>query len=667
MTVENIILDVKTNAGDAARQVRSLSDALSGVRNAGKSVASGGTHKAVSRIGSAAKSSTRAMGKLFSSIKRIAFYRLLRTFIKELSQAFQEGLKNVYAFSKEMNTGLAQALDRIASASGQMKNQMGAAFGELLYTLEPIITAIVSLITSLMRALSALFAALGGRLTYTVADKTAKSWDEAAGSAKEYKNTILGFDEINRLNDQNKGGGGDVSIDGLAEVALPDWAKIISESIQRGDWGTAGKLLADHLNDVIDGWDADAAGRKLGGKIGDVIKFAFNFLKNLNTENIGERVANYINGAIEMIDAEMLGNSLLRAFTLVLDFFVGLLTNVDWGSVAKKIGELLRGAINGATEWLSSKDWGTVAKSLFDGASDMIAGLDYSALAKDFFSFLGNAFNAVSQFLGGIDWQNVGKNMFTNMDRILRSIDFTSLARNFFTALGTAFGASIAFLWGFIKRAWQQLVNWWHEHAYKDGKFTFQGLLDGIVWWIDGIVQWIDMNVTTPFIKAFCDLLGIHSPSTVFYEIGQNIVQGLINGFKATWDNLIANIQQWWENLKNWWNGLSLKTITGTVTTTTVNSGNFSHSIGRFAYGGFPDVGELFISREAGPELVGSIDGHTAVANNDQIVEAVASGVASAVSAVLGSSRGGDTSVHVYIDSREIKAGQTRLSRAMGV
>ena len=46
------------------------------------------------------------------------------------------------------------------------------------------------------------------------------------------------------------------------------------------------------------------------------------------------------------------------------------------------------------------------------------------------------------------------------------------------------------------------------------------------------------------------------------------------------------------------------------------------------AEGGFARVGEMFIAREAGPELVGSIGNKTAVANNDQIVQSVAGGVA---------------------------------------
>ena len=46
-----------------------------------------------------------------------------------------------------------------------------------------------------------------------------------------------------------------------------------------------------------------------------------------------------------------------------------------------------------------------------------------------------------------------------------------------------------------------------------------------------------------------------------------------------------------------------------------------------YAEGGFPPSGQLFVSRENGPEFVGAIGNQTAVANNDQIVEGISSGV----------------------------------------
>ena len=49
------------------------------------------------------------------------------------------------------------------------------------------------------------------------------------------------------------------------------------------------------------------------------------------------------------------------------------------------------------------------------------------------------------------------------------------------------------------------------------------------------------------------------------------------------------------------------------------------------AGGGFVGQGQLFVAREAGPELVGTMNGNTTVANNDQIVAGISSGVYPAV------------------------------------
>lgn len=58
-------------------------------------------------------------------------------------------------------------------------------------------------------------------------------------------------------------------------------------------------------------------------------------------------------------------------------------------------------------------------------------------------------------------------------------------------------------------------------------------------------------------------------------------------------------------------------------------------SIPRLAEGGFVDEGQLFIAREAGAEMVGSMGRRTAVANNDQIVEGITAGVTVANDGVI--------------------------------
>lgn len=75
-------------------------------------------------------------------------------------------------------------------------------------------------------------------------------------------------------------------------------------------------------------------------------------------------------------------------------------------------------------------------------------------------------------------------------------------------------------------------------------------------------------------------------------------------------------------------------------------------SVSWYAEGGLPDIGELFVAREAGPELVGKIGNSNAVMNNQQIVQAVSKGVAQAVSSVMGNRNGGE--IRLIIDGREI-------------
>ena len=68
------------------------------------------------------------------------------------------------------------------------------------------------------------------------------------------------------------------------------------------------------------------------------------------------------------------------------------------------------------------------------------------------------------------------------------------------------------------------------------------------------------------------------------------------------------------------------------------------------AEGGLVNDGQMFIAREAGPELVGSIGNKTAVANNDQIVSAVSKGVYQAVVQAMGQS--GNQTVEAKVNDR---------------
>lgn len=73
--------------------------------------------------------------------------------------------------------------------------------------------------------------------------------------------------------------------------------------------------------------------------------------------------------------------------------------------------------------------------------------------------------------------------------------------------------------------------------------------------------------------------------------------------------------------------------------------------ITQYANGGLPPIGQMFIARERGPELVGKIGSHTAVMNNNQIVESVKAGVYEAVAMAMGGV--GSTSVDINVHAEE--------------
>lgn len=149
------------------------------------------------------------------------------------------------------------------------------------------------------------------------------------------------------------------------------------------------------------------------------------------------------------------------------------------------------------------------------------------------------------------------------------------------------------------------------------------------------------------------------------------------NGSLVATDNIVNDIKKKWSKLgtfsiktkvdldtsnitptlKNFWKSLSFSNLFKADGGILVN-GQWQ-PVQQYASGGAPGVGQMFIARERGAELVGNIGGHTAVMNNDQIVSSVANGVYQAVkSANIGQQQG--TQVYnIYLDEEHLIATYT--------
>ena len=692
--IENLSAALKTLTPEDIANLTSLTSALvslnnvnlgglGGASSVSKAASSfGQTAQGIKNVGSAAKESTKHTNAFASSLMRIAKYRLLRTVIKEITQAFNEGLKNAYHFSKGIDGSLAASLDTLATKSLTMKNQMGAAFGALLQAVMPIILQIISLVTRLMQALSALFSAIGGG-QYLIAKDTATAWDKATGAAKKYKNTILGFDEINRLDDENGGGGGSGSnwADMFTEGKLPKWAQFIKDHLEEI------KTLAEAIGLAIAAWKIASVLGNLAGAALSMSKLAgiamsvagaFMLVKGaidaFTNGTTWENVNNMLNGTMLLAGGLYLAfGSLGAAIGLVVGgvtmIAAALNDFIKKGKLTSESLYALEGGLLavGAGIALLTGSWIPLAIAGLTGLLIAI-GVHAEEINTAVDEFFGNLISKIDEFLKqienntGLDLTALRRTVMYTLNYIRFDIEATVARIGWIVEdLGRIVKAVAENDWNGAWTAMQQLTNDASIDVSKDVAEMAKSVTDDMM---NG------KTATENLSGAFTDLL--------------NNVRSKAPSAKSEYDSFATAVQNDTNNtltpLQNFWDKLTgilstLQQIAGISTTgggllglLSGNGWNFSlGSIFGYASGGFPDVGEVFISREAGPELVGTINGHSAVANNDQIVEAVASGVYEAVSSAMSNTNERPMQVRVYLDSREIRVGQNRLVRAMGV
>lgn len=190
-----------------------------------------------------------------------------------------------------------------------------------------------------------------------------------------------------------------------------------------------------------------------------------------------------------------------------------------------------------------------------------------------------------------------------------------------------------------LKDAYRSLKSFFSTLFSKDegiGKIVSDGF-DFIKTQAEGVISWIKNNFSGSSSSGNKEnsLLGVGAlgatglpAGTGSLGIGTAVTLGLSGGI------------QWWKDMIGTWKDSDksagtkvLESIKHTLWDLSPIGAlvNLGKKIFGFASGGFPDSGQLFIAREAGAEMVGSLGGHTAVANNDQIVEGIREGVEAAM------------------------------------
>lgn len=552
MTVENLNINVKTNAKTAAKNLNSLADALNNVQNAAKNVKNTkDIQTGVQRVGDAAKSSTKNVNKFIKSIGRIAFYRFIRSILKSITQGFTEGLEKAYIFSDSIDTSghrFAVAMDSLKSSSNQMKGQLGSAFIALLAAIEPILTRIIDLVVRAADAIAQFLSAFTGT-TYLKANKTAAKFADTmksgAGAAKEWRNQLLGFDEIYRLEKPSESGGGsaDNPLEGFdfADTPISDKIMRLKEKIEPiiNDI----KMMLNGLIDFISGvftndWDKAFAGlgqifEGFGKLISDVINIAIIPVWDGMCDELIKSVGNLFDWVSEKtgIDLSNIRDVVVDHLNYIRYFVEAVAIKIGW--IVEDLCAIVSAAIQGDWQgaWENAKKLvndalieidpviASLVQQTEDGTADIRKSMDSARLETDIFSkdFTNGMTSAGDE--GGKGFNDGWSKRIT--DFVLNSLPggIGSMIRAIRTALGL--GRTIS-------------------ETNKIGQESADGVKLGFSKKLEIVARYIADTWFGGIIGKVLAKLGIASPSKVFEDIGDNTAQGFLDGMKNRWNDITS-------------------------------------------------------------------------------------------------------------------------------
>lgn len=458
----------------------------------------------LSKLGSSISGLAGKVKNLFSSFKRIAMYRALRTAIKAITQGFSEGIKHLYQWSQLTGNTFKNSMDSLATSAHYLRDSLGAMASPIIDALAPAIDALVEKFVTLLNLVNQFASALTGKDTWRKAIKTpttysgameeaAKSTKKATKAQKELNKALQGFDELNLLTTSeikarkptaSNSDKPEVSEGEFEVVEVADWIQDIKGKINAGQWYEAGNALAEKLNSIVDSWDSEAWGRELGTKVEHGLKFFLGFMENTKWNNMGVKVAGAFNGFFSGIDSKDLGNAMIAPIKAAIGFLNGFFNGdaehdgIDLSPLAealstainglfdedfvKEVGETIGGAFQainkaihtllfGDERWVFNPEVGYEVKV---GAP----GIDFSAIGRGFVE-------AIITAIKNVDWEMAGENLAKLgtgiIDAIISGIEYAvthigelaqaiaDFAKGFFKELFTWFWPSVKeFLFG---------------------------------------------------------------------------------------------------------------------------------------------------------------------------------------------------------------------------
>lgn len=354
---------------------------------------------------------------------------------------------------------------------------------------------------------------------------------------------------------------------------------MIYDAIHSVDWASLGAVFADGINGLVDSVDWDLFGRLLADRF--IIEFELlgGFLSQLDWTSVLNAFIDGFSGFfhelsdwIATVDWTSIGKQLT-------DKISDALQNADIEKLARVLFNFITDSINAVSDFLAGTDSYQLGQDLVDFAIRAVTSVDWAGLAQAIGRFFGEAFIEALDFMGGLvsriadyfekkvaegPFDNVGLNIvygiyygiqdaITNVASWIVENVFNPFINGFKSAFGinspsTVMAEQGGYIIAGLKKGITDAISSVTETTKKIlsaiksafdnfslfdiGKDLIQGLINGVNNMIETAKNAV-ANVGNAVIDKVKNVLGIHSPSTVFAEIGGYIDQGLANGIAA--------------------------------------------------------------------------------------------------------------------------------------
>ena len=323
-------------------------------------------------------------------------------------------------------------------------------------------------------------------------------------------------------------------------------------------------------------WDILARDIELAGN--GIVAALLSFFQTIQSTAyfLGQGLAEVFNAIFVGIDFSKISQVIMQAIVDLNIALYGFITGVDWDGVTRNLVQacnvLAHGMLfdgNGYLHDVWSENGQIVGRAIsqfVDVIYDIIGGINWHAFGESIGRWLQSAFEEIdwSEALGvlirlktalfetltgiieGIDWRAVADLLIQELGDFITSGDLEGLATSIAEFIGAAVGAAATLveevlidladaIWGYF----DQYIS--EEDWAAGGLAVIEGFLQGCWDAIKSIGTWVYDNIVKPFLDAFRDNFDMHSPSKVMAELGQDVINGLLNGLTETW----ALITEW--------------------------------------------------------------------------------------------------------------------------